>query len=129
MSEDYLAEVNAKTVKFVHGSVAASWAADEATATAQSATYTFAVTDVVIDVQTDLTAEAATQPVPVRCTIYSNTSSADIIGLQACVPNNCHIPLQTPILIPKSTNYETRLQLGGATAATCDVYLVGYDCL
>ena len=129
MSEDYLVGRNARNVKFSHGLVAAAWGSDDATAISQSDDFRFAITDIIVDVQTDLTTEAATQPVPVRCVIYSNTQSADILALHAGVPNHCVIGLNSPVLISKSENYETRVQLGGATAATCDIYLLGYDCV
>jgi hypothetical protein len=113
--------------QFSHGSVTANWGADEATPATQSATRDFLVTDILLDAQTDLTAELATQEVPVRCAIYSNTQSADLIAITMSIPSNSHIELNSPLVIPKGESYETRVQLGGATACTSDVYLVGFD--
>jgi len=117
-----------KIQAYSHGSVTADWGVNKATGVARGTNYNFYVTDVILDAQTDLTPVAGSNAnVQVRTTIHNDTTSADVLALTFGIPNDTHIGLNTPIMLKVNNQYATHLQLGGATASTCDVYLIGFE--
>ena len=115
-------------VEYDHGSVTANWAADKATGVARGANYNFYVTDICVDAQADLTAEIDTaESVQMRAVIHDDTNSADVYAVTFGIPQNTHIALNTPIMLKVNTTYATHVQLGGATACTSSIYLIGFE--
>lgn len=111
----------AKTVKFTHGSVTADYAADDAGAVSQSASFNFIVTAVTIKSNTDPTLELQSGPLPISLAAVLGGIEAPGItfigGLHA----------QTHFEVPASTSWLSRINLGGATALDLDVYFHGYE--
>ena len=114
--------------KFAHGSVTADWTSDSSTGLAIGVNYNFYVTDIVVASQSDLTAD--TSNVPVWASIQRETAASgdvEVVAFTLGLPNNPSCSLNTPVLLKVNETYHTTLKLGGSTAATCDVYLIGFD--
>ena len=115
-------------VAYDHGSVGADWSVDKATGVARGANYNFYVTDVAVDIQADLTAEIDTaESVQMRVVVHNDTTSADVAAFTFGIPQNTHIALNTPLMLKVNNQFATHVQLGGATAATSSVYLIGFE--
>jgi hypothetical protein len=62
-----------------------------------------------------------------RAVIHNDTTSTDICALTFGIPHNTHAALNTPIMLKVNNTYATHVQLGGATACTTSVYLIGFE--
>ena len=102
-------------MSFDHGTVTADWSADNATAAKYSTLLEFYITDLSLVVQTDPTAEAAIQEIPILVVITDTTDSENRWAGMMSIPSNCHVSFKTPVVIPANHNFRTTVYLGGAT--------------
>lgn len=112
---------------FGHGVVAADWALDTAPSKTQAATHNLYINSVSISVSTDSTAEVAVQEIPGRLIIADTTAGVWLTSVTFCIPSNTHFTYPSPFKVAKSHTWETRVQLGGATALNIAVYMMGFE--
>lgn len=119
-------DLGAACIYFDHGTVAATFAADDGTPKTQSASYNLYITSIHILLGTEPTTELAIQPILLNVSIYDSTDaqwryfgSTEIGGSVIVFP--------TPLLIAAGHSWYPRLQLGGATNLSIFVTVNGFE--
>lgn len=110
-----------------HGTVVANWTTDASATQTQSASYDLYLTDLEVCCLTDVTNELMIQPIPFSLTLYSVTNDNRPLRVSGEISRNTSFNLKTPIKISKSEQWQTQLQLGGATNCDLTVNVQGYE--
>ena len=108
------------------GTVTADWTEQDSGGAGLNFDRNFYITDIILILNTDPTTAAATQPIPVSFALYDDDGLVYIATVLLGIPNNTTIHFNTGIKMTKSTGWEGKTRLGGATNLDYDVYLNGY---
>ena len=122
-----VSDLGAQIIIFDHGTVAADWNTDSASAKNQSASYDLWITEVSLCLVADPTAEVAVQEIPFQLLVCDSTDNEYRALLTGGIPGNTHFSFGTPLKIPKGHSWYTVIKLGGATNLYIYTVINGFE--